>query len=62
MCISPLSEESLLRFCENDDDKAYSDDGERAFVELLEYVRVSAQLIFEDSAALRSTDAPASRH
>ena len=47
---------------ENDDDKAYSDDGERAFVELLEYVRVSAQLIFEDSAALRSTDAPASRH
>jgi len=45
-----------------DVEKDYSDEGERAFAELIEYVRVSAQLVFEDSAGLRSADAPASRH
>jgi uncharacterized protein YgfB (UPF0149 family) len=46
----------------DDADNDYSDEGERAFVELLEYVRVSAQLVFEDSASLRSAASTAARH
>jgi uncharacterized protein len=43
-------------------DEDYSDEGEQAFVELLEYVRVSAQLVFEDSAGLRGSVGQDSRH
>ena len=38
------------------------EEGEAAYVELVEYVRVGAQLVFEELHSLRSGPADAGRH
>ncbi len=64
---SDIAKEILADFTEItraavDPDAEDSEDGERAFFELVEYIRVSAQLIFDDSKPLRETEKPDTRH